>query len=133
MQMRSRRNAGRSFLGNEIERVRDLEGHLGAAAGEIALLVADAGNDRVAAVLDIDALGGLVVGHARVRRDAAYVEMIRGDIGVAGGLQVAQRPFARLLMIMKNTSIGMQGVTLSVQRVDKCDAVVRSSSINLNS
>jgi hypothetical protein len=44
--MHARLHTSRSFLGNEIERVRDLERHLGVAAGEIALLVADAGENR---------------------------------------------------------------------------------------
>src|SRR6516162_2852445 len=70
------------------------------AAGEIALLVADAGDDGEAAVLDVDALGGLVVGDAAVRRDAAHVEVIGGNVLVAGVLEIAQRPDARQLVVI---------------------------------
>ena len=53
-----------TFLRNEIEGVRNLEGHLGMSACEVALLIADARDDDEAPVLDIDALRRLVVGNA---------------------------------------------------------------------
>src|SRR3977135_3838601 len=52
-------HAGRERLGNEIERIRQLEGALCAAAFEIALLIADVGDYGVAFALDFLALPGL--------------------------------------------------------------------------
>src|SRR5579883_2030526 len=82
----------------EVERIRHLEGHLGMAARKVALLVADIGDDDETLRLDVDAGGGLVVGHAAVAGGIAHIEMIAGNGAVAGAVEIAQRIGARHLV-----------------------------------
>src|SRR5215475_15021216 len=82
--------------GQDVDRIRQLEGALGEAAGEIALLVAQAEQDRVALLGDLAPLGRLEVDgavevralgldHEPVPRIAALAQVALGRLAQVGG------------------------------------------------
>src|SRR5262249_40363509 len=87
--------------GYEIKRIRQLERPLGVQSDQVALLIAEVGDDGLAELLDLDALVGLVGGYrwfgrARGRR-GTQIQVVVGRAREAGLLQVSERPFPRRL------------------------------------
>src|SRR5262249_16072902 len=83
----------------EVERIWQLEGHLGIAAVEITLLVAHIRDDDKALLGNLGARRDLVTGHRPDRIGVAHVKVIARDSGITGLVEVLKGKVGGVLVV----------------------------------